>query len=196
MAYYCGTAAKAALPDTSIPWVSTGVSATLLERVYRRETKIFYSLFHHLNGPNGQSQADPTQSQDPGASSGSPTWVKDPKHLGYILCCFPMPQQSLIKNGAATTRTSAQMGCQSLKMYINLFSHGASPSCPLIQVPANNLRKQRQTAQALASHAPVWETEKPPAWSWTSSSHSGHLGTQSEGGSFTSITLSHNWINL
>ena len=42
------------------------------------ETKVFRAMIHSPSERNGQCYADPK----PGASSGSPTWVQDPKALG------------------------------------------------------------------------------------------------------------------
>ena len=52
-----------------------------IQRGWEAERKIFCLLIHSPSGCN--SQTEPTRSQEPGASSRSPTWVQGPKALGH-----------------------------------------------------------------------------------------------------------------
>uniref|UniRef100_A0A5F9DGV7 Myosin motor domain-containing protein n=1 Tax=Oryctolagus cuniculus TaxID=9986 RepID=A0A5F9DGV7_RABIT len=86
------------------------------------------------------SCASPIPSQEPGTSSGSPTWVQGPKDLGHPLLLSQVTAESQIQRGTAGTRTDSRMGCWHCRQGINLLHHSASPGHLYIRMPLATMR--------------------------------------------------------
>ncbi|XP_062055249.1 muskelin isoform X2 [Lepus europaeus] len=76
-----------------------------MQREKKRDLPSTGSLPHWPQWP------EPIQSQEPGASSGSLTWVQGSKELGHHLLLSQAIVESCIGSGASGTRTGALMGC-------------------------------------------------------------------------------------